>query len=255
MTAAAPIALMNANAHRLPARPAKASTHRCLSCGEATGSVRRKYCSVACRQDLRRRLNARTGLLRALSTRYAAFYFTESMIVMDVLPRHSREIFSFIFPRTPGASPSRDFCRMSDMLGNAWWAERRRTNRKYRANQVVFEQARRNRDSGCRVKPLEIRTPMVNGRSLIQLRLGRKDLESAELNRMIKRAFRSQAKKHHPDRGGDSRTFRRIFRAYEELISWAENPTFIMRRGFPDKWFYDGERNRWVQPTPEKQTP
>jgi hypothetical protein len=24
----------------------------------------------------------------------------------------------------------------------------------------------------------------------------------------------------------------------------------VKRRGFPDKWFYDGRQNRWVQPTP-----
>jgi hypothetical protein len=41
----------------------------------------------------------------------------------------------------------------------------------------------------------------------------------------------------------------KIHRAYEELIQWADNPSFFTRRGFPDKWFYDGDKNRWVQPT------
>ena len=58
-----------------------------------------------------------------------------------------------------------------------------------------------------------------------------------------------QAKKTHPDLGGDSDEFRKIHKAYGELIDWAEKPSFVKRRGLPDKWYYDGERNRWLQPT------
>jgi len=234
----------------LPALGSRKRAPLCLSCGRNTGSTRRRYCSIACRQDLRRRLNARTGLLKTLNTRFGAFSFTDELVILDILPYQAREIFSFMYLRSPDARPSMDFCRMSDALGNAWWAERRRTNRKYLANRLVFEQAKKSSDSRCRVTPLEIRTPAVNGKHLIHLRLGRRDLQSSELARIIKSAFRSQAMRHHPDRGGDNRSFRTILEAYEELLSWAESPTFIMRRGFPDKWFYDGSRNRWVQPTP-----
>ena len=38
--------------------------------------------------------------------------------------------------------------------------------------------------------------------------------------------------------------------AYVQLINWSENPTFTTRRGFPDKWFYEGYANRWLQPAP-----
>jgi hypothetical protein len=234
----------------LPAVAVENRPRKCLSCGNDPGSARRRYCSVACRQNLRRKLNARTGLLKALNTRFGAFYFTDSVVVLDILPCRSKEIFSFIFPRTACTSPAEDFCRLSDALGNAWWAERRRTNRKYLANRIVLEQAQRNDAERHRIAPVELRTPTVPGHHLIHLRLGRKDLESRELARIIKSAFRNQAMKHHPDRGGNSRTFRRLLTAYEEMLSWAESPTFITRRGFPDKWFYDGSRNRWVQPTP-----
>ncbi|MCF8079758.1 MAG: J domain-containing protein [Desulfobacterales bacterium] len=223
---------------------------RCLSCGTDLGSARRRYCSVGCRQDLRRKLNARTGLLKALNTRYATFYFTETAVILDILAHDSLQIFSFIYPRTPGASPSKDFCRLSNMLGNTWWNERRRTNRKYLANQRVFGAALCSAGGSQAVRPLEIRTPAVNGSHLVHLRLRRQDLDNKKLLQIIKTAFRNQAMKHHPDRGGDNRSFRKIFRAYEEMLCWAESPTFITRRGFPDKWFYDGSRNRWVQPTP-----
>jgi hypothetical protein len=233
-----------------PAHRRKNDRRRCLSCGLELGSARRRYCSIGCRQDLRRKLNARTGLLKALNTRYATFYFTEAAVVMDILAHGSLQIFSFVYPRTPGAAPSTDFCRLSNMLGNTWWDERRRTNRKYLANERVFGAARDSGGSSQGVRPLEIRTPAVNGSHLLHLRLRRQDLGNKKLLQTIKTAFRNQAMKHHPDRGGDNRSFRKIFRAYEEMLCWAESPTFITRRGFPDKWFYDGRRNRWVQPTP-----
>jgi hypothetical protein len=192
----------------------------------------------------------RTGLLRALNTRFATFYFTEDTIILDVLPYGAKEIFSFIYPRSTRKKPADDFCRMADMLGNAWWAERKRTNKKYLASRFVFEHADCNGAPADEVEPLEIKIPSVKGRSLIRLKLGKSVLDSPELNRIIKSAYRQQAMKHHPDRGGDTDAFRKIHQAYQDLVSWAESPSFIKRRGFPDKWFYNGYNNRWVQPTP-----
>ena len=157
----------------------------CLSCGTTEDIKRRRYCSVECRQKLRRTLNIRTGLLKALNTRFAVFYFTENMIVMDVLPYGSKEIFSFLYQRTAGKKPVDDFCRMADMLGNAWWAERKRTNKKYLASQHVFDQAQRNSNTQNAIKPLEIKIPSVKGKSLIHLKLGKADLNSPELPGLI----------------------------------------------------------------------
>ncbi|MBW1841751.1 MAG: J domain-containing protein [Deltaproteobacteria bacterium] len=230
-------------------------TNRCLSCGTTENMSRRKYCSIACRQRLRYTLNIRTGLLKSLNARYATFYFTEAVTIMDVLCHGSREIFSYIYPRSPGKKPVEDFSRMADILGNAWWAERRRTNKKYLASRYVLEQANRNAPAGDAVKPSEIKNPTVIGTSLVHLKLDKAALYSSELQKKIKNAYRLQAKKHHPDLGGDKKSFMKIHRAYEELIQWAENPSFFTRRGFTDKWFYDGYTNKWVQPLPrQKQT-
>jgi hypothetical protein len=65
---------------------------------------------------------------------------------------------------------------------------------------------------------------------------------------VIRNAYRQQVKNHHPDLGGDAFMFRKIQTAYEALMLWARNPTFVKRRGFPDKWFYDGDKNKWLQP-------
>lgn len=228
----------------------KTAPNRCLSCGSALSDRSRRYCSVPCRQRLRRKLNLRTGLLRALNTRYATFYITDRVIVLDILPYDTREIFSFIFARAPHRTPADDFNRLADLLGQAWWAERRRTNRKYLASRYLLTKAARAKGGGKAIVPSETRRPAVRNRALVHLQLDGDALRDTNLEDVIKKAYRRQAKKHHPDLGGDTRMFRRIHEAYEELLRWSEEPSFTRRRGFPDKWFYDGVRNRWVQPTP-----
>jgi hypothetical protein len=225
-------------------------THRCLSCGVRLSDRRRRYCSVTCRQRLRRKLNLRTGLLRALNTRYATFYITDRVIVLDILPYDSGEIFSFIFARSTHRQPADDFNRLADLLGSAWWKERRRTNRKYLASRYLLTKASRLPEGRKTLVPDEISRPAVRSRSLVHLQLDADALRNTDLENVIKKAYRRQAKKHHPDLGGDTRMFRRIHEAYEDLLQWSEEPSFTRRRGFPDKWFYDGVRNSWVQPTP-----
>ena len=231
------------------------SNNRCLSCGTDENMGRRKYCSIECRQKLRYSLNMRTGLLKALNTKFATFYFTTSLIFMDVLPYGSVSLFSFLFPRTPGRKPVDDFATMANVLGNSWWAERRRTNKRYLATRHVLEKAKNQNTTAKSIKPFEIVEPARMAKSLTFLKLGRSDLDSPELQRIIKSAYRQQVKMHHPDQGGDAAVFLRVQQAYEQLMDWAVNPTFTRRRGFPDKWFYEGSTNRWIQPAPIKITP
>jgi hypothetical protein len=211
---------------------------------------RRKYCSVACRQRLHYKLQVRTGLLKALQTRYATFHFDDRVIVLDLLPYGRQEIFSFLFARRPGVAPADDFSQMANVLGSDWWAERRRTHKKYRASQHLLRHARQGAADIHAVMPVERRRAVIKDKLLIQLKIDRKELESNDLDKVLKKAYRQQAKRHHPDRGGKPDAFRRLQKAYETLMEWAENPSFTRRRGFPDKWFYDGETNRWVQPVP-----
>ena len=224
--------------------------NRCLSCGTAENIGKRRYCSIGCRQRLRYTLDMRTGLLKALNTRYGSFYFTDVLIIMDILPYDTKEIFSFIYPRSSGKKPAEDYSSMSDMLGNEWWAEKKKTNRHYLATRYLLEKAKRQKILNRPVIPVEFKIPVIKKSSLTFLKLAKSQLNSPELEKIIKSAYRLQAKKYHPDLGGDSDTFRKIHQAYLDLIRWAENPSFKRRRGFPDKWFYDGHQNRWLQPTP-----
>jgi len=224
----------------------------CLSCGKREGMGKRRYCSVSCRQQLRYKLNVRSGLLKALNTRYATFYFTGSLLVLDILPYNESGIFSFLYLRDEKNTPAEDFSNMSNYLGNSWWQEKKRTHKAYLASRHVLSKADRKSSAVNAVKPNEILIPSLkgSGKSLVHLKLNKSDLDRPELKRVIKSAFRREARKHHPDFGGGEASFRRIYQAYEDLMAWAEAPTFLRRSGFPDKWFYDGEKHKWIQPAP-----
>jgi hypothetical protein len=169
---------------------------------------------------------------------------------MDVILYNAKEIFSFIHPRSSNKKPAEDYINMSDLMGNEWWAEKNRTNRHYLATRCLLQKARRRKSSHHPDMPMEVRIPMIKASSLACLNLYKSELNSDEPKKVIKSAYRLQAKKHHPDLGGDTATFRKIHQAYLDLIQWSENPCFQRRRGFPDKWFYDANQNRWLQPAP-----
>lgn len=222
----------------------------CLSCGTTENMKSRKYCSISCRQKLRQRLNARSGLLQALNTRYATFYFSDNIIIMDVVVHGIKEIFRFSRERAKGGKPSEDFSRMANMLGGAWWAEEKRTGKQYLASRCVLELAQRQTISATASRPSRIVMPTIQKKYLDCLAIDKTQLTSPQLHKIIKNAYRLQAKTHHPDTGGSAAGFRNIHNAYKELLHWADDPVFIRRRGFPDRWFYDGENKKWVQPMP-----
>jgi len=203
---------------------------------------------MACQQHLLASLNRRSGLLQALSTRYATFHFTDFVVVMDILLYGTEQIHSYMLPRSPGRKPVDDFRQLSNILGTLWWSEKDRTQKRYLASRQVLEQAEKNKAPLDAVKP-SIRTiPSIKAKCLIRLELDAYDLTQANLEGKIKSAYRRQAMKHHPDLGGSRETFLRIQEAYEKLTQWAKQPTYISRKGFPDKWLYEGARNRWLKP-------
>jgi len=223
--------------------------NRCFSCGSPENIKNRKYCSIRCRQKLRQKLNMRSGLLQALNTRYATFYFSDKTIILDVILRGGKEIFRFTGQRSISQKPAEDFGKMANMLGRAWWEEERRTAKKYLASRHVLELATKH-PAHISLRPTVINIPSVRINALKHLGINKADLVSIELHKIIKASYRKQAKIHHPDLGGHAPTFRKLYKAYQELLRWAENPKFIHRRGFTNKWFYDGENEKWVQPIP-----
>jgi hypothetical protein len=222
--------------------------HFCLSCGTSDNIRNRRYCSIKCRQNLRQKLNLKSGLLQTLNTRYATFYFSDTAVILDIVPRGLKEIFRYTVRRCDGSNPAADFHVMTNKLGEAWWAESKRTGKNYVATQHVLKLATRHAIVDGMQRPRLIRIPTVKPDSINCLKIEKADLHSRELTKIIKNAYRQQAKIHHPDLGGHAATFRKIHNAYKELLAWADNPTYIRRRGFTDKWYYDGDKLKWVQP-------
>jgi hypothetical protein len=239
---------MQEAAHKfVPSVNAK-SVRRCLACGAVLPPRNRRYCTMACPEYLLASLNRRTGLLQTLGTRYATFYFTDFAIMMDLLLYDCEHIFSYMLPRSPKRKPVEDFCELSNILGTLWWNERDRTKKRYVATRQVLEHARKLDAPVGTVMPVSFSVPSIRAGSLITLELQTEDLAPANLELRIKSAFRRQAKKHHPDLGGSPETFLKIQEAYETLSNWARRPTYVRRRGFPDKWLYQGAYNRWIKP-------
>ncbi len=191
-------------------------------------------------------------MLQALNTRYATFYFSDTMIILDIVPHGIKEIFRYVSKRTAGNNPAADFSIMTNALGNAWWAESKRTNKNYLASQHVLKLATRHTIIDGSQRPKLIRIPTIKMEILNYLEIKKTDLHSNELSKIIKNAYRQQVKIHHPDAGGQAASFHKIHDAYKGLLHWAEAPTFIRRRGFPDKWYYDGDNKKWVQPIPAR---
>jgi hypothetical protein len=222
----------------------------CLSCGTTENINNRRYCSVRCRQNLRQKLNMKSGLLQALNTRYATFYFSDTMIILDVVPHGIKEIFRYTVKRKENSNPAADFNIMTNKLGEEWWVVLNSTSKNYIATQHVLKLATRHAISDGLQRPRLIKIPTVKMEYLKCLEIKKTDLGSHELDLIIKTAYRRQVKIHHPDLGGKAADFRKIHNAYKELLRWSNNPIYIPRRGFPHKWYYNGESKKWVQPTP-----
>lgn len=228
----------------------KNNVHYCLSCGTSEHVNKRRYCSVKCRQNLRQKLNMKSGLFQALNTRYASFYFSDTVIILDVVPYGIKEVFRYTRRRKENSNPASDFNVLTNKLGEEWWTVSNKTHKNYMATQHVLRLATRHAISDGCLRPRLLKIPTVRMACLHCLDMQKADLHARDLNVIIKNAYRRMAKIHHPDLGGHAATFRKIHDAYKELLRWADNPVYIHRRGFPDKWYYSGENKKWVQPTP-----
>lgn len=221
---------------------------RCLSCGSALNKGRRRYCSQDCKDTLVFWLGWFSDILRPVRAMYATFYFTESKLILDVLPYASKEVSTYIYTRTPGKRPAQDIKDMVLELNEAWWNEKKRTKCRWHASEHVLDKGQKNLVGPEAVKPVVKKGAFMVKKHLTHLKIKTDNLTLSELERKIKSAYRKQAMEHHPDRGGDEEMFKRISEAYYELSKWLENPSYRTRRGVPGKWCYYGSKRKWVTP-------
>ena len=232
----------------------------CLACGKPVNS-RRKYCSSTCCEYLAAQLDRWSGLLVGLEVRYANFWFTETILVLDVLCNNSCEVLRFVYTRNPGKKPSEDFFQMANELGTSWWDAVKKTGKRYSAAGHVLLKAQKAGVSPEALKPKVSKRPRVNKQSLQCLKLNIDDLFSTAALQRVKSAYRREALKQHPDTGGSSRSFIKLRKAYEDLSNMVKqhgdssgglqiNDLTILTtlKAIPGKWCYDGVKRKWYRP-------
>jgi len=229
----------------------------CLACGTFLADKRKKYCSHDCCEDLAAQLERWSGLLVGLEARYANFWFTDSLLVLDVLKQNAQEVLRFAYRRAPGKKPFEDYFDMANELGTHWWAAMKKTRTRFRATESVFAKAVRAGVPPEVLKPKAHKRSRISQKSLACLKLSINDLLSDTAYQNIKSAYRRAALRHHPDTGGSSRSFIEVQKAYEELRrivtrgrtnSLGDFLTGIRYRAVPGKWCFDGRARRWHRP-------
>ncbi len=224
---------------------------RCLSCGADLAKPRRRYCSNKCRKQLDWVLSLSKGLLRAFSARYAAFFFTDNYVILDVLPVWSKVISRFVFDRTLDNKPAEDLKNLILDAGEKWHQQVGDNKSKSYASLFLLDKNyKKDIDLGS-IKPNRKNSPRLSRQEnacLKALRLDRKDLCADGHVVKINSAYRRMAKVHHPDRGGDTEKFKQLNEAHKQMLLWAEKPQYISRKALQDCWSYDASTNRWSPP-------
>jgi len=229
----------------------------CLACGMVLADRRKKYCSSDCCEDLAAQLERWSGLLVGLEARYVNFWFTDALLILDVLKQNAREVLRFVYERTPGRKPFEDYFDMANELGTHWWDAMKKTRTRFRATEHVFARAVRAGIPPEVLRPKAHKRSRVSQKHLACLKLSVSDLLSDSAYQNIKSAYRRAALRHHPDTGGSSRSFIEVQKAYEELRklvargktnSLGDLLTSSRYRAAPGKWCFDGRARRWYRP-------
>lgn len=239
----------------LPPKPAKrqpsSRNGRCLSCGKRLIKPSRRYCTKECRQQINWVLSLSKGLLKTFNARYAAFSFTRSHVILDILPVWSKDISRFISERLPCNKPAEDFKGLIVQWGREWHhLVNNRTSGSYATLHLLQNNRQKDLDS-ANIKPSRRNRPRLSkyqNDCLKILKLQRGDLASDGLAFRVKTAYKRLAKRYHPDMGGDAEKFRQLNEAHKQMLLWTENPRFICRKALHDCWTYDSSTNRWAPP-------
>lgn len=231
------------------AEPINGNQKKCLACGGKLGKRRRRYCSKECKDRLVFALGWLKNFLLALNTNYATFSFSDQLLVVNVLPHRSRDVFSFFYDRKDGRTPAEDLKTMCLDLSREWYHKNQQTRCRNLASMYVLNKQKKGLISRDTIRPLIRRTRTNVQQQLKCLKLSIKDVDSDKSEERVKAAYRREAMRTHPDiEGGDGARFRIVSEAYHELITWLKKPTFICERGVPEKWSYDGAGFKWRTP-------
>jgi len=234
-----------------PAKP-QDKTERlkiCLCCGKPTSKNRVRYCSESCRSQFAFKLRWFNNLLRALQARFATFSFTESVLILNLISKHSETVYSYFYERTPGKKPAQDIDGMVFELGDLWWEYLAHGNSERRAADHILRHGHKRVVGRELVEPRKEHCASRISNHLLQLCMKKQDLlDSSDPADTARAAYKQAALKHHPDLGGSSYKFRQIHNAYHQIKTWLENPSFHTRRGVPGHWSFIAGKSKWYSP-------
>jgi hypothetical protein len=217
----------------------------------------RRYCSTECRQHMNWVLSLSKGLLRTFNARwtfnarYAAFSFTHEHVILDVLPVWANGISRFLCPRANGNKPAEDLKNLILQWGSEWHQMVENNSSKSYASLSLLNRNHNGDVRPERIKPDRKDRPRFSKHEkdcMKILQLDKKDLSSEESTLKIKSAYKSMAKLHHPDMGGDAEKFKKLNEAHKQMLLWVRNPQYTCRKALQDWWSYDGFTNRWSPP-------
>ena len=211
----------------------------------------RRYCSLECRDQMLWVLSLSKGLLISFNARYAAFSFDHNFVVLDVLPVWSQDISRFLCRRAGGKKPAEDLKNLILQSGNEWYRlVHNRTSKSY-ASLVLLKKNHKKDINPKSIRPdkkVKPRLSRFERECLKLLELQIEELFSESNVAKIRSAYKRLAKVYHPDLGGDAEKFKKLNAAHQQMLLWAENPHFTLRKALLDCWSYDGATNRWSPP-------
>lgn len=227
----------------------KSKQRKCLSCGKILKGRKRRYHSQDCKYYLLVALRWANDMLRELNTELATFSFTDSTLILNILPYNSKRVSTYLYERKSwNKSPAQDFRDMLMQLEREWYKKMWQTQSFPIAKKHILDSGEKNLLSPDSLKPITQRNTTSVEKQLSELNISLDELFNTEPELVIKNAWRRKAKKHHPDISGDVKTFIEIQKAYQEINEWLKNPIIKKRSGVPDQWSYDGKTRQWKYP-------
>lgn len=217
---------------------------RCLACGTRDIRHSKRFCSKSCKETTLHALGWLSPLLRRLDTKLASLWFTESELILCVVRADSKHANKFVRLRNIEIQITDDIKEMALALGEIWhqhlsWSEAVPGVLDCFSNETVPAELEFNN------------SPMIPAVHLKVIGLKDSDLRGRNAVKAVKDAFRRQAMKHHPDKGGGTKDFRKLQDCYHnEILPRFEYTPNRSNPPIPGKWLFDAAcgSGRWKPP-------
>lgn len=196
-------------------------------------------------------LSLTQGLLSVFNARYAAFSFDNSHVALDILSVWKKEISRFTCKRTSGKKPAEDLKSLILQSGKEWYHIINNHNSKSYASLLLLQKNHHEGIEPSSIKPdqrVQPRLTECEKKSMKLLQLKLEEMVSDGHVAKIRAAYKRLAKIYHPDVGGDTEQFKKLNEAHQQMLIWAQNPQFTIRKALVGCWSYNSSTCRWAPP-------